>query len=135
MRSDRNNRDHLLVWAVEPEYPVGRRGLILGIGLEDFFAVRAGQGAELVGVEAGVTGIHLQVAECLANGLEALAEARVGLKRAQVGFSLRGKSKGEGHELLVLIDVGGKAAQRTRLAFCSLSESGFHRAKGCSVLE
>lgn len=68
------------VRAIEPENPVGGRCLILSIGLKNFFTIRADQCAVFMGIEAGVTGIGLKVAERLAHGLQALEEALVLLK-------------------------------------------------------
>lgn len=68
--SDCEDCDFLLVRSVEPKNTVRRWGPILGIRLEDFFAVGAGKGVEFMGFQTRVSGIVFKKRECFSYCFE-----------------------------------------------------------------
>jgi hypothetical protein len=77
VRCDRNNgndRNSLLplgfIGAVMPKDSVGARSVVLRIGFEDLFAVRARKGGEFVCLKAWMMWVDFQVTDDLPNLLE-----------------------------------------------------------------
>jgi len=74
MGRDRNDSDHGksflpldFIGAVVPKNAVSAEGVVLSVSLEHFFAVGAGQGGELVRIQAGMVGVDFQVTDSLSD--------------------------------------------------------------------
>lgn len=71
MPGDGDDGDLTFAGAVVPEDPIGGRGLVLGVGLEDVLAARTRERLVLLRVEAGMAEVRLQQSQGLADGLPA----------------------------------------------------------------
>ena len=74
MRRDRDDGDDGnsflalgFVRPVVPEYSVSSGRVVLSVSFEDFFAISASQGSELVGIKAGMMRVYFQITERFAN--------------------------------------------------------------------
>jgi len=61
---------HDFIGTVMPENPVSTGSVVLGVCLEHFFAIDAGQRGEFMRTQAFMLGVHFQVAEGLLNLLK-----------------------------------------------------------------
>ena len=95
--SDRDDRDLLLAGAMVPEDSIRSRRTLLRVGLEDLRPSRPGQRLVLVGLEALVARVSLQVAKGFANRLEPLFEASVAFELFEIGLRLLGKDERKSH--------------------------------------
>lgn len=72
--NDGNNGSPFLsldfIGAVVPEDAISARGVVLGIGFEEFFAIRARERSEFVSMKARVVRIYFKVSDSLPNLIE-----------------------------------------------------------------
>ena len=80
VRRDGDNCDLLLLRTIEPENPVGRRGLVLGVRLEYVLPSRAGEGRVFVCTQTRMSRIGFEIAQRLSDSLQALEETVVVLQ-------------------------------------------------------
>ena len=97
MRRDGEDGDLVSAGAVYPENPPCGRCLVFGAGFEDFLAVRAFDGSELVGAEAGMAGIGFEQPERLSHGFQSLFQSGGGFQRVEIAGGAVGELRTPWH--------------------------------------
>ena len=70
MRCYGDDRDHSFFRAIIPEDPVGARGFLLSISLEDLFPVRTSERSKFVRVQRGVPQVGFKKSQAFPHRFE-----------------------------------------------------------------
>lgn len=92
MRGDRDDHHHVLfVRVVAPKDAVSRRGLVLCVSLKKLAPMGTRDRLKLMGVEARMPEVDLELSQSAAHGLKSLGKPLVILKARQVSVRLCGE--------------------------------------------
>jgi len=129
MRCYGDDREHSSFRAIIPEDPVGARGFLLGICLEDLFPIRSFEGSKFVCVQRGMPQVGFKKPKAFPDGFKDISLRRVVFNFPKIGVGLGRENQ------LVHRSLFGVLGKRSALDRPLLRKPGEDFLKGFPIFE